>query len=53
MITTTYGSVKPLQRPDDLNQLAREAREDHAGPVIREAGLCRVGLPGRGLLHSG
>lgn len=35
-LETAYGSVTPLNRPENFKRLAREAMEDHAEKVIRE-----------------
>lgn len=35
-IETAYGSVKPLNRPEDFDEIARVAKEEHAERVVRE-----------------
>jgi len=33
---TAYGSVTPLNRPENFKRLVREAMEEHAEKVVRE-----------------
>ncbi len=35
-LETAYGSVKPINRPEDFEKLIREAMEEHVQDVIRE-----------------
>ncbi|MDO8689847.1 MAG: type II toxin-antitoxin system PrlF family antitoxin [Dehalococcoidia bacterium] len=35
-LETAFGSVKPIQRPEDFDKAVREAMEEHADEVVRE-----------------
>ena len=35
-LETAYGSVKPINRPEDFKKLIREAMEEHAEEVVRK-----------------
>ena len=36
-VASAFGAVSPIGREDDLKEVSREAREDRADQVIREA----------------
>ncbi|MGH2460738.1 MAG: AbrB/MazE/SpoVT family DNA-binding domain-containing protein [Chloroflexota bacterium] len=36
-LETAYGSVRPLQRPDDFGQIIREAKQERAERAIHKA----------------
>jgi antitoxin PrlF len=35
-LETAFGSVTPINRPEDFKELARQAKEEHANEVVRE-----------------
>jgi AbrB family looped-hinge helix DNA binding protein len=35
-LETVYGSVQPINRPEDFKELSRRARDEHAREVVRE-----------------
>ena len=35
-LETAYGSVKPLNKPEDFKEISRRAREEHVEQVIRK-----------------
>ncbi len=36
-LESAYGSVEPLQRPEDFSAISREAKEEHAARIARDA----------------
>lgn len=35
-LQTAYGSVEPLQRPEDFKEITRKAKEEHVERMVRK-----------------